>query len=222
LWFALALAILTNTVIQVDADALKRKRRSLGPRKLGTRDRILLWLIRKRQSWSYVVLGVMFNVFDQSAQNYYRKIQTVFATKFLPRLFYLPPVAEIDPYIPPEFKASFPNVKIVGDGVHFPALTPEQFSTNNLTFCIYKWGTTWQIILRECKTSCTIAFSLVDCLFKLFSVITPDGRIVMRSLIYGGKAAEVQHMLNDSNIVSCLKGEYLAGSRIFLFSPEKP
>ncbi len=43
-----------------------------------------------------------------------------------------------------------------------------------------------------------------------FLVITPDGRIVMRSLIYGGKAAEVQHMLNDSKVVAQLQGEYLS------------
>ena len=32
----------------------------------------------------------------------------------------------------------------------------------------------------------------------------------MRSLIYGGKAAEVVHMLNDSAIVARLQGKYFS------------
>jgi hypothetical protein len=52
-------------------------------------------------------------------------------------------------------------------------------------------------------------------------VITPDGRILMRSLIYGGKAAEVLHMLNDSKVVAQLQGEYLSVWKKKFFLTEK-
>lgn len=40
----------------------------------------------------------------------------------------------------------------------------------------------------------------------LLSVITPDGRIVMRSLLYGGKAAEVLDIINKSELYQRLQG----------------
>jgi hypothetical protein len=43
----------------------------------------------------------------------------------------------------------------------------------------------------------------------------------MRSLIYGGKAAEVVHMLNDSAIVARLQGEYFSVWILYLFFTEK-
>jgi hypothetical protein len=46
--------------------------------------------------------------------------------------------------------------------------------------------------------------------YHLALVITPDGRVVMQSFVFGGKAGEVTHMLNDSIIVSHLQGEYLS------------
>ena len=52
-------------------------------------------------------------------------------------------------------------------------------------------------------------------------MITPDGRIVMRSLVYGGKAAEVQHILNDSHVVQSLQSEYLSVVRKKFFLTEK-
>jgi hypothetical protein len=143
------LCALLTFVSQIDSRVSGERRTSLGHRKLETRDRILLWPLKKRQGFTFIVLGVLFGVSDQSAHNYCAEIHDVFSASFLPRLFYLPHVTEIDPYIPKPFKEAFPNIKIVGDGVHFPAQTPEQFSSNNLTFCIYKWGTTWQIIIRE-------------------------------------------------------------------------
>jgi len=67
----------------------------------------------------------------------------------LGRLFYLPYVEDIDQYIPERFKKRFPDAKLIGDGAHFPGQTPLRFSFNSLTFCIYKWGTTWQLILSK-------------------------------------------------------------------------
>ena len=54
--------------------------------------------------------------------------------------------------------------------------------------------------------SSLISFTVFTPVSSRFSVITPDGRVVFRSLIYGGKAAEVAHILNDSKLVAHLKG----------------
>jgi hypothetical protein len=37
--------------------------------------------------------------------------------------------------------------------------------------------------------------------------ITPDGRVVARSLIYGGKAAEVIDIVNRGTLAEALKGK---------------
>jgi len=182
--------------------------------KIDVGDMILMWLIKKRQSWSYVVLGVMFSVSWKSASNYCDEIQSIFVETFLGRLFYLPYAEDIEQYIPEGFKKRFPDAKLVGDGAHFPAQTPLRFSYNSLTFCIYKWGTTWQLILSKESLSVPFDLGLLTSYFhppkSSFAVITPDARVVMRSLIYGGKAAEVVHMLNDSAIVARLQGKYFS------------
>ena len=54
------------------------RRTSSGHRKIDVGDMILMWLIRKHQAWSYVVLGVMFDVSWKSASNYCEEIQSVF------------------------------------------------------------------------------------------------------------------------------------------------
>ena len=61
-----------------------------------------MWLIKKRQSWSYVVLGVMFDVSWKSASNYCDEIQAIFVETLLGRLFYLPYAEDIEPEIPSE------------------------------------------------------------------------------------------------------------------------
>ena len=152
----------------------------------------------------------MFGVSDRSASNYSLEVENSFKQHFLPRLFFLPTPTEIDPYIPQRFKDAFPNVKFIGDGTHVAAQTPEQFSTNGLTFCIYKWGTTWQIIIRTSDLFFVKLSHSLQSSYLLALVITPDGRVVMRSSVFGGKAGEVPHMLNDSIIVSHLQGEYLS------------
>ena len=77
---------------------------------------ILMWLIRKRQAWSYVVLGVMFDVSWKSASNYCEEIQSVFVGTLLGRLFYLPYVEDIEQHIPDRFKKRFPDAKLIRDG----------------------------------------------------------------------------------------------------------
>ena len=95
------------------------------------------------------MLGVMFAVSDETASNYCEDIQSVYVKYFLPRLFYLPHVKDVDPYIPQHFKERFPNAKLIGDGTQVAAQTPGKFSYNGLTFCVYKWGTTWQFIISK-------------------------------------------------------------------------
>jgi hypothetical protein len=106
-----------------------------------------MWLIKKRRDWPYKMLGMLFAVSDECASKYCSQIQSLYVGHFLPRLFYLPHVNEVDPYIPQHFKDRFPNAKLIGDGTHVSAQTPEKFSYNGLTFCVYKWGTTWQFII---------------------------------------------------------------------------
>jgi hypothetical protein len=135
--------------MEVEKAHESNRRTSSGHRKIELADMILMWLVKKRQAWSYVVLGVMFDVSWKSASNYCEEIQSVFVGTLLGRLFYLPYAEDIEQYIPEHFRKRFPDAKLIGDGAHFPGQTPLRFSYNGLTFCIYKWGTTWQLILSK-------------------------------------------------------------------------
>jgi hypothetical protein len=129
-----------------------------------------MWLLKQRHNWPDTMLGVFFGLSHTTVSNYCDEIGAKFNDEFVPRIFYLPSKAEVEPYISREFKAAFPNVFLMGDGTHGMVDTPTLKSLNGLTFCVYKWGTTFQIVL--CKMD-LIAFCLMNvsynCLTKILS-----------------------------------------------------
>ena len=54
--------------------------------------------------------------------------------------------------------------------------------------------------------------------FSSISGITPDGRLVGRSLLYGGKAAECIDIVNRSTLVAALKGNISQPQQELFFS----
>jgi len=64
---------------------------------------------------------------------------------------------------------------------------------------------------------------MVALLYSFFSLslfklgITPDGRIVARSSLYGGKAAEVIDIVNKGTLLHSLKGEKFLEKYLFYF-----
>lgn len=114
-----------------------------------------MWLLKQRHDWPDTMLGVFFGLSHTTVSNYCDEIASKFNEEFVPRIFYFPSKEEVEPYIPKDFKAAFPNVFLMGDGTHGMVDTPSLKSLNGLTFCVYKWGTTFQIVL--CK-KCFVAF----------------------------------------------------------------
>ena|SRR3990167_3128588 len=128
----------------------RRKRRLSGAKeKRSNEDRVLLYFIRARWKWPFRMLGLMFGVSDRCASNYYYKVLTIVLEHFSPRLFYLPNASETIKYIPDRFKSKFPNTLLVGDGFHVSCMTPEDFALQGLSFSIYKWDSTMQLIICE-------------------------------------------------------------------------
>ena len=127
----------------------RRPRSNEGYHKRGVHDRILMWLVKQRHSWPYEMLGVIFGVSETTASDYCDEVAANFNNGFVPRLFFFPSKAEVDRYIPADFKAAFPGVYFIGDGTHGKVDVPSLKALNGLTFCVYKSGTTFQIVL--CK-----------------------------------------------------------------------
>lgn len=156
--------------IQLDRRPAGRGHSNEGWRILGIEDRIFLFLLEKRHGWPDYLLCVLFGVSYATAGNYWQEISSVFYDEFVPRLFYLPQVEETDRYIPDDFCRAFPDTKLIGDGVHLHTPTPGQFSLNSLTFCVYKWTTTVQVVICKslhpsetaCSLFCYSAFSFRD------------------------------------------------------------
>ncbi len=122
-------------------------------------DRALMYFIQMRHSWSDYMLGVFFGVSNQSSSNYIDEVALKMQEKFVPRLFFLPTPQEVRPYIPQEVTKLFPDALLIGDATHFYVDTPTKYSLNGLTFCVYKWDTTAQIVL--CKALCvTVSWSM--------------------------------------------------------------
>ena len=111
-----------------------------------------MYFIQMRHSWSDYMLGVFFGVSGQSTSNYIDEVALKMQEKFVPRLFFLPTPQEVRPYIPQEVTKLFPDALLIGDATHFYVDTPTKYSLNGLTFCVYKWDTTAQIVL--CKALC--------------------------------------------------------------------
>jgi len=110
---------------------------------------MLLYFIKLRHDWPFKMLGLFFGVSLQTASNYYAQVCLKIHTEFTPRLFYFPKPEEVLEYISAEFKKAFPGVVLIGDGTHRKTDTPELSSLNGLTFCVYKWGCTLQVVFCE-------------------------------------------------------------------------
>jgi hypothetical protein len=155
-------------VTQLDERPAKRGGSNSGWRQVDALDRVLLYFIQKRHGWSDYMLGIFFGVSDQSISNYVDEVASKVHGKFVPRLFFLPTPAEVTPYIPAEVRRLFPHALLIGDATHFYVDTPTKYSLNGLTFCVYKWDTTAQIVL--CKASCVQMLCLIrihDCFLQL-------------------------------------------------------
>jgi hypothetical protein len=118
-----------------------------------------MYFIQKRHSWSDYMLGVFFGVSHHTISNYVDEVALKVHEKFVPRLFFLPTPEEVRPYIPPEVARLFSDALLIGDATHFFVDTPIKYSLNGLTFCVYKWDTTAQIVL--CKATCACALCLM-------------------------------------------------------------
>lgn len=202
--------LFVHFVSQLDDLGGNKKRASLGHRKVETCSRILMFLIKWRWDWSYKMLAYLFGVSEPSATSYVSEVAENFYQNFAGRLFYLPTLSEIEPHIPARFKERFPGVWGIGDGTHWRIGVPENFALQSLTFSVYKWSNTFQLVLCKCALS-LVSPVLYSVLFNILiihlSVISPDGRVIQRSLIYGGKSAEVSHIINQSVLAQNLQGK---------------
>lgn len=110
------------------------------------------------------MLGVMFGVSDETAKKYHFEVLDVYMESIVPRLFYLPLEKDMKRYIPARFAQRFPNARLIGDGTHFTIDNPQCFALQGLTFSVYKWGNTFQMVLckfslhsiapNSCNTTC--------------------------------------------------------------------
>ena len=126
------------------------RRASFTARKLDTGDRCVIFLVKKRHDWSYKALGYLFGVSDESASNYCAEIELSFYDHFVPRLFYFPTKVEVESYLPEAFKNAFPGMWFIVDGVHFEIDVPSNPALGQVTFCVYKWFNSVQMVIGEC------------------------------------------------------------------------
>lgn len=141
---------LLSPIPQLEERPAKRGGSNSGWRQLDTMDRILLFYLQLRHGWPDQLLGVLFGVSDRTVSNYVDEVAIKIEEKFVPRLFYLPPASNVRECVPKDFVEQYPDVLLIGDATHIRVDTPELFSLNGLTFCVYKWGTTVQFVACKC------------------------------------------------------------------------
>ena len=113
---------------------------------------MLMFFIKTRHDWPDKMLELFFGISDGTAANYVDEVTDKMCEAFVPRLFFLPRPEEVIPRIPKKFKDAYPTVRFIGDATHKSVPVPENASHNSLAFCVYKWGTTVQMVF--CKMSC--------------------------------------------------------------------
>jgi hypothetical protein len=92
-----------------------------------------------RQDWPDFLICHLFGVHDDTRRKFFNEVMDCFEEKVNPYLFYFPEKAEVILLVPEQFKKSFPNTLLVGDGFHIRVDLPEMFSLNSVTFSTYKW-----------------------------------------------------------------------------------
>lgn len=117
--------------------AARRRRSSLGHRKLDPDDRILLFLIRMRRGMPFEGLGILFGIANSTAFNYYTEILDIFHDSLVPRLLRPFTEAEIDAVTPPEWKEKVPGGKFAVDLTAFKAKARENVVLQRLLYSPY-------------------------------------------------------------------------------------
>jgi len=144
---------------QVDAHvgtpAGARRRSNQGFRKLDTRDRVLLFLMRMHRNTPFEELGYSFGVCQTTAMEYFDEVLAAFHENAVPHLFFLPKASAVRVDCPVVLDNRFPEVLLLADGTLFPCKTAGNYALNFVSYSGYKSKPGFQVLF--CTYSRTIS-----------------------------------------------------------------
>ena len=108
-----------------------------GYKKLGNKDRILLFTIRIRRGMPFEGLGILFGIGTISAHRYYEQMLKLFHEKLVPRLLDPPNAATINGWTDPDIKEKLPGAKFIVDLTSFRLKSKENAALARILYSAY-------------------------------------------------------------------------------------
>jgi hypothetical protein len=161
----------------------------------------------------YVPLAYQFSLKETPTRRNILRARNVFNATVGRRLFHLHRAKDVRAHLPDDWPDRFKDTLLIGDGYPKSIMKSGTFIIQRITWSVYKHDNIFLVMICKCRS----VLALYQHVNVFYSVISPDGLIQMRSLVYGGQSAEVTTIINKSGILNSIRGNSPSGSVVCCF-----
>lgn len=189
----------------VEPDMSDRRESNEGFRKLDLQERVLMFLTRLRRNTTFEELGYQYGCGITSASRYFAEYVKIFVEHFVPRLLFPRSPDELREMTRAEVRESYPHLLAILDATNWEQLKPENFLENRISYSAYKHLTAFQVLLGELLPGSTYVTLRIFVMFVVL-VVSTQRLILWRSEIFGGISNEISVILDESTLLTDMKG----------------